>query len=512
MSNLSIYFGPTVISLTENEGKKLLNSGAIAVASLNASTPEGEKVPEQVKLSIAIKDKLKLHSIETKNTDVVLPGKDLIIRTFHMPILAPNDLASAVRFEAKKYIPFKVEDLVSDFQVKLDKSARKYFVLFVGIKKDALEKYLLALNQLSLKIDAIEYAGFSILRLLKLAKVKEKGVIALVNIDLAEDDEVNFVVMEDGFPLFSRDITLTGEAVPEALRSAKPEGSESLEKLKVELRISLDFYLRKFPTKNIQNVVFMAPDEHRIELENFIRERGLTASFVDCRKLFDKPVSFSSSLLKSYAGSLSKTVKSQLSIDLLPGKSKKAVSGAASFSHLPFLDQLKVDPKLILLGIAIVIFPFLWSSYKKKPIVEELAQVVASRPRVASISGDSSLETLNGADADYKAKIKLLRKLMADRRYVTPSLDIVPKSVPRGLWLSAVSYQKDGAGYNFQLGGFVYLGDSNREMEAIKGFIADLKRNTEFFKQFPNISLVSFDQGQTENTILTNFKISCRSQ
>ncbi|MGE5308062.1 MAG: pilus assembly protein PilM [Deltaproteobacteria bacterium] len=518
MSSLGIYFGPKVISLVETEGKRLVNSVAIPVSSIAGSNVDGEKVPEQIKLGIVLKDKFNLTAIQSKTADIVLPGKDLIIRTFHMPILSAAELPSAVRFEAKKYIPFKVDDLVTDFQVRLDKAARKNFVLFVGIKKETLDKYMGAVNGLNLKINSVEYAGFGILRLLKLAKVREKGVVALVNVDLAEDDEVNFVVLEDGFPLFSRDITLTGDASLDTLRPVKADMTESLEKLKIELRISLDFYLRKFPVKNIQNVVFIAPDEFRQELETFIRERGLTPRFIECKKLFDRPVQFSSSFIKSYACSLSKTVKSQLTVDLLPAaqSKKKSLSPAMGQFSSPALSKLfsvvRFDLRFIVLGALILFVPHLLTFSKKQSVQQELNAAVNGRLKVASVSVDASLDQMSSVDAGYKEKIKALRAVLKKRFFLTPSLDSVPRSAPKGLWLSAVAFQHNNAVYTFTLSGSVYLGDSDKEMEAVHQFVSDLKNNQEFSRNFPEITLESMDQGQFERTLISNFRIVCRSQ
>jgi type IV pilus assembly protein PilM len=141
MSTLSIYFGPKAISLVESEGKKIINNILVPQTTVISSSFE-EKVPDEIKIATLLKDELRKKNIETKQANIILPGKDLIIRTFHMPVLPPSELFNAVRFEAKKYIPFKIEELVCDFQFRLDKSNRKNFVLFVGIKKEILDKYM----------------------------------------------------------------------------------------------------------------------------------------------------------------------------------------------------------------------------------------------------------------------------------------------------------------------------------------------------------------------------------
>jgi Tfp pilus assembly PilM family ATPase len=47
---------------------------------------------------------------------IALSGKETVLRTFLTPVMKKRELASAVRFEAKKQIPFALEDCIYDFQ------------------------------------------------------------------------------------------------------------------------------------------------------------------------------------------------------------------------------------------------------------------------------------------------------------------------------------------------------------------------------------------------------------
>src|SRR4030042_2071466 len=199
MSVLGVYFGSSVISLVESKNKRPLNLSQVPLSLVAPVDLTEEKVPLEIKLGTLLKDELVANKIEAKEAVIILSGKDLIIRNFDMPLLSREELQTAVNFEVKKYIPFRVEELVLDFQRKVDKSSHRNNILFAGIKKEALGKYLAILSQLGLKVNSIEYAGFSILRLLKLIGIKTNGVIAVVAADLVKDDETNFMVNEDGF-------------------------------------------------------------------------------------------------------------------------------------------------------------------------------------------------------------------------------------------------------------------------------------------------------------------------
>lgn len=253
MTSLGIYFGPMAISIVETKGRKLINNIQISQSAIFTADLE-EKVPAEAKMirTIALfKEELRKNRIEAKEATLCLSGKDLIIRTFEIPMLPRNELQNAVNFEVKKYIPFKVEDLISDFQLKFDKTARTSTVLFMGIKKETLDRYISILDQLNIKINAIEYSAFSALRYLKLGGLRDKGLIGVLEADLQRNDEANLTVLENDFPLFSCDITLLNRA-EQAGRSEELEPAVTLEKLKTEISMSLDYYHHKFPPKTLK--------------------------------------------------------------------------------------------------------------------------------------------------------------------------------------------------------------------------------------------------------------------
>jgi Tfp pilus assembly PilM family ATPase len=514
MNALGIYIGPKFVSLAVSDGKKFLNNIQIPLYKVLGAEPEG-KVPDEIKIAAAIKEELKKNNIEAKDANLVLPGKDLIIRTFHMMAVPASELYTAVRFEAKKYIPFKVEELISDFQVVFDKLTRKNFVLFVGIKKEVLDKYAAVFKQLNINCASIDYAGFSFLRLLQLSKIKDKSVNAVLAVDLAEEDEINFVVLEDGFPLFSRDIALSAESSLGLAKAVKPDLSEIQEKLKVELRISFDFYLRKFPTKNIKNVLVVSSEAQRPELEAFIKERGLALQFIDTARIIDKPVPFSLCLLKSFSGTLSKTVKSALNIDLLVSKEKKKsyqTAGGPGMLEVPVLGRVRLDKRVIIAALFILCLPFAVDFLKRKPVEEQLTQIISGRPAVSSVSADKNYEELSRITASYRQKITAINSLFKERLLITPELDSVARTIPDGVWLRELSFNANDKGMVLNLVGSAYLQDSAKERQAVNKFLASLKENPNFNKNFKNISVVSVDQARFEKSSYTTFLIVCRSK
>lgn len=515
MSSLGIYFGPEIISIVETKGRKPLNHTQIPQSIIAAGELE-EKVTAEVKAIeiIAIfKEELRRNKIEAKEVTLCLSGRDLIIRTFEIPVLPREELQSAIHFEAKKYIPFKVEDLVFDFQLKFDKVSRTNLILFMGIKKETLDKYISIVSQLNIKINAIEYSAFSVLRCLKLAGLSDNGIIGILVADIQGKDEVNFIVLENGFPLFSRDIALTGE--PEGLRKIEETvPTQVLEKLKTEIRVSLDYYHRKFPTKNIKEIFLFSNQDCRLDLEAFITEIGLSVRYVDVARYINRSIPYSLVFIKSYCSSLSKIIKSNIKVNLLAAKEKvKALKEKVVQKEAVFLFKgLKFNNNMVALGLLICIATFSFGLFRIQSLRKELNSIIGMRTQVAPVNPEATYEELAKINSEYERKLDTLVNLRKKQLYLTEPLDVIPRALPRGVWLNSFNFYKKGEEKaELVLEGTVYLADSDKEFNTVNKLISNLKENPDFIKYFKEISITSLDRKQLERFTVTNFFISCKT-
>lgn len=506
MNALGVYFGSQIISMVETKNRMLINNVRILRALISTGETLEEKVPEEIKMIPFIKDELKKNRIEADEVTVGLSGKDLIIRTFEMPVLPRQELDSAINFEVKKYIPFKVEDLVSDFQYKLDKANKRNYVLFVGIKKDILSKYLSIFNQLGIKVKAIEYSAFSTLRFLTLSGIRERGIVAVVNLDLNEEDEVNFVVLENGFPLFSRDITFSRESPK--VSSGETQAGIVLEKLKREIRISLDYYDRTFPLKNINKVFFIMDSEHRLELENFIKEIGFGVQFINVHKCIGKPVSFSLSFIKGYSTSISK-VDTALKIDLLSAKEKavKKISPEPTKKMGSLIENFKSQLMVPAICLLAWFLTYMAGVYRLMPLRKDLDRLKVLRPAVTTIAPDKTYDELTAVEQGYRVRIKTLDSIVKKRLLLTQVLDVIPRALPKGMRLTELFYGKEENKAELVLRGTASLGDSVKELDLVNYFLSQLKQDPSFSQYFKDVTIQSIDNAPVKGVVFT---ISCK--
>ncbi len=510
MNYLGIYFGIKDINLVEVSGKKMVNN--IRLPHLNLAMAElEEKVPADIKIMAMLKDAFRTNRISAETAFFCISGQDLVIRTFEIPLLPQSELKSAVNFEAKKYIPFKLEELDYDFQVLFNKKNKTSLVLFVGIKKEILANYISISKQLNLKVDIIEYSAFSILRFLKLAGLSAAGVAATLCYDLNNEDEANFTVFENGFSLFSRDFILTGEPAGFE-QTVETDSLAKRERLKNEIRVSLDYYNRKFPEKDIKNIFVVSDQESRPELNSFFAESSLAVKFVETSRVLGKGVEYSSILAKSFSAASFKSTPLKIKINLIEAKLKAAKAVAEGWKPLALLEGFKLEFKFIILGVVVCAAVFGYGLTRIKPMQEELAEIKSKRVKINSAVTNDSFDVLSALGVKYKKKIVALDNLVKNQLYATYPLDVIPAALPKGVWLGNFSLvQKRGGRIELILSGQVYLENGEKEFESVNVFLINLKKDPVFSQYFKEITINSIDQKPAGDKNLTVFTIVCQN-
>ncbi|MDD5432933.1 MAG: pilus assembly protein PilM [Candidatus Omnitrophica bacterium] len=512
-SSLGIYFGQKNISIAESKGKALIKESQVSRALISSEDLE-DKATSDVKLVASLKEALRTANIECKDAVLCLSGKDLIVRTFEMPVLPKDELQNAINFEAKKYIPFKFEDMISDSRSFLNNKTRTNSVVFIGIKKDSLVKYLSLFQQLNIKVSSIEYSPFSLTRFLKAMGIDDKGAIAVLDLCTSGEDEINFTVLENGFPLFSRDIDLISG--PQGPESPEEVPGSMIEKLKTEVRVSLDYFHRKAPDKKIRKIFLFSEQEARSDIEAFLNELGLLPQYIETSKIFKSTRPYSLSLIKAYSSSLIGSVKIPLVFELLKEKAKPKLqpmkdAAALNLDVNSLFADFVLDFRMIVVGALICLGTFGFALFRVLPVRNELNRIKTQRIEVSSIAATSSPEELIAKEDSYREQLNTVDKFIKKQLYVTKPLNVIPAVIPDGIWLDDFTFSKTDQGRpELALRGVAYLSDSNKEFTVVNEFVSNLKNNPEFSGYFKEIAVSSIDSGSLGKFTVTNFLILCK--
>jgi len=317
--------------------------------------------------------------------------------------------------------------------------------------------------------------------------------------------------MENGFPLFSRDVTLIGGPGELGNNIEEIDKGLALEKLKTEIRVSFDYYHRKFPSKNIQKIFLLSNRDYRSDLEGILADMGLSAQFIDLAKVIRKQIPYSLSFIKGYSSSLSKTIKTKVKVNVLAVKARarplKEKAGPTEVVSL--VKDLRLDYRVVALGLLICIATFGFGIYRTQLLRKELTEVIAMRQKITKVNSQATSEELTKIESEYKTKLSDLDNLIKKQLYLTGPFNVIPKAMPPGVWLK--NFKKEEGKAEFVLEGMVYLDDSDKEFRAVNTFLSNLKANPDFAKYFKEINIVSLSRGQFEDLTETSFLISCKS-
>ncbi len=515
---IGIYFGNGVMSIVEARGKEVISEATISADEVG--TMGKDEAPDAASAmrspwGAMIADALKEQKVAGKKALVGLSNQDLFIRSFQMPILSKNEIDPAVQFEVKKYIPFKTEDMVFDYQRRIDKKSGKMDILFVGATKNALDDYFLSLSEAGLQTQAVEPGGFALLRILSLTKqLNLNSSFALITV---QGQEAECIIVDRGFFCFSRDVSLLQS-------STAQEGPSNRERLISEMRISLDYFRRQFSSRQIAKVFFLS--KNLLEEAEFIsglsEDLSLAVERVELEK--DKGAYGLKDLnsLRAYALALKDTVKIPLAVDLTKRKYAKPVISPAQGELTAqeakeengplvfdaFLIRYAVALALLCVGLAY------GYSFSKSRALKAQLNVARGKAAEATPAGlkDLAVDALKQKKTEYADKIAALERVVNSKLNITTFLNSVPATLDKGLWLEEMAIRFGEKSNSLRIKGAVYLEDQSAAYEAVSAFYRKLKESRDFMRGFKELELRSVSRGEVwrDNIAyqLTYFEIS----
>lgn len=225
-SCLGMYLSPDVVYLSEvhfSKGRPVVDhlvrvpvptgDKANQTAS-GATTLTTDFLADNAKLLILIRQAISQMRWNSKNVVVTLSHHLGLLRYFSMPALDRRYWATAIPFEAKKYIPIPFESLNHDFQVVNlpmggDGKPRQGALIAVTPKKN-LPGIKALLGGLGLSLVGLEVAPCSVLRMWHaLDGGKPKDPYCQVHFD---GGNVRIVISDKGIPVFFREVFLGADA------------------------------------------------------------------------------------------------------------------------------------------------------------------------------------------------------------------------------------------------------------------------------------------------------------
>lgn len=191
-----------------------------------------------------------------------LPASSLVLRHIQIPMLKPRETDEAVEWEARRVLPFALEEAQVDWLRQgtiVSDEGEMQDILLVAVKDNIVQRYVEAIKDSGLQLIALDISPLALGRWL----LKNSQVSTLV-IDLgAETTQLHFFTQSR--LIFSRSLSIGGNAATRSIQNAEGLDISEAETLKLrgnykgewlvswlselgrELQRSLEYYRNNFP-------------------------------------------------------------------------------------------------------------------------------------------------------------------------------------------------------------------------------------------------------------------------
>jgi type IV pilus assembly protein PilM len=173
-------------------------------------------------------------SFKSKDVCASLSGNAVIVKKITLPVMTESELGESIYWEAEQYIPFDIQDVNLDYQI-LDPgtgpdSRGSMDVLLVAAKKEKIGDYTSVIAQAGRTPLIVDVDAFALQNAYEVNYGLEPGkVVVLLN---AGASAININILQGDQSVFTRDISMGGNAYTEAVQKELDLPFESAEQLK----------------------------------------------------------------------------------------------------------------------------------------------------------------------------------------------------------------------------------------------------------------------------------------
>lgn len=490
--------------------------GIKVVKSARAAVADGN-------LAEAMRSAMGTAGITAKRVAVALPPQDVLLRAFSIPPIPRSEVDAAVQFEARKYLPFKLDELVWDYVV-VPRSDKQITVIFAAVERAVRLRIQDALRSAGLEPFCIEPCSVSLARAVH--RGRQGGTErALAAVDIA-GDSAHIAIVREGKVYLAREVRLTAE--PDASAPGQTSDPRAV-RLASELRLSMEFFAREFTDTPVERVLLFGEPA----LVN--RWRPELAAGLGCAvepgalpAQQTSPGAQGASLALAVGLALRATDRSA-PFDLLrriaqpkTGAARDALLGLPVVERaLKMLASVNRPVLGLCLAAAVAVVVLMWVAGARQLVSERhrLELEGHNRPEVGFGLTGRSQKDLEPVRQRLQDQLAFLHRVIEERAPVASKLEALARVLPSGIWLTSLSYQDElsAAGHSqamLGLQGACFLGGEGPEMSTIREFEETMKRNEAFSEGFSSVRLqeISVQSDPQQRYTYRTFQVNCRKE
>ena len=165
-----------------------------------------------------IRDLVSRNGIKQRACAIAISGYNVIVKRVRMPEMSEEELRDNLKWEVEQHIPFNYDEVVVD-TVVLERNAtqKKMEILLVASKKDVVKDYIAIARNAGLEVKVVDTVGFALHNLVctLYPQEVETSVVGIINVGAAM---TSIMMLVNGLPSFTRDITIGGNQITQELQ------------------------------------------------------------------------------------------------------------------------------------------------------------------------------------------------------------------------------------------------------------------------------------------------------
>jgi type IV pilus assembly protein PilM len=214
------------------KGKKGLELQAFGMEPLVAHTIVDGTVMDPAAIVEAIRSLWSRLRLKTKDVAVAIAGHSVIIKKIAVPKMSAAELVEQVPYQAEHHIPFAKDDVELDYEVVVpENQAGQMELILVAAKKEVVQDYAGVVRDAGLNPVIVDVAAFSTQNAFEVNyDLGDKETVVLINIGASIS---NINIVRGKVSLFTRDVTIGGNAVTEEIQKQLSVSQDEAEAYKV---------------------------------------------------------------------------------------------------------------------------------------------------------------------------------------------------------------------------------------------------------------------------------------
>ena len=454
---------------------------------------------ESLQAVSAIQQALQQHKASSHQVFLALPYRDIIFRSFIIPLMQLLDAKSVIEFEVKKYIPFPLDELYYRYQMVrlVDQEEKKWRVVFVAVKKITLMYHLQLVEQAGLKVQSIEPAPVALMRALHARNfILKNKTTAILEVD---EQGGKMIVVDHMLPIFVREFTLT-----------------PTQDLTNEIRISLNYLMRQESNLRTTHMLVICKSANQQLIQGLSQEFNVETQVLTPSMIIEEMRSSDLEFLHAYGATLWKKEKQGSDFNLLT--ETKSLSPAVPSET----DEMRISARPVIAAFIVCLCVVLATFFLALQPFQKVKKEMAALADTIGPGQDISAKTLQEKNKELKEHTENL-KSVRPKSNVSVLLAIVPNLLPEGVWVETFDIAYDdqtrrntkeegdvAGGLSVNLTGYAYHEDLQEQFTLADQFVRNLREEAKFNRYFKNIKLEVVKRETITDFNVTYFRIACQ--